>query len=74
MNREVAEFMVFVVEQVANRFYAGDHATAYLAMKSSGVWRFFIDTYDTSHTVGVDYLLEDVQKWFDKSEVAYERC
>lgn len=69
MSREVAEFMIFIVEQVANRFFSGDQATAYLTMKSSGLWAFFTDTYDTSHTVGIEYLLEDAEKWFAQSGV-----
>jgi len=71
MSREVAEFMIFVVEQVANRFFGGDQAAAYLAMKSSGLWAFFSDTYDTSHTLGTEYLLEDAERWFTRSGVKY---
>jgi hypothetical protein len=71
MSREVAEFMIFVVEQVANRFFDGNQVAAYLAMKDSGLWDFFSDTYDTSHTVGVEYLLQDAKEWFARSGVAY---
>jgi hypothetical protein len=71
MSREVAEFMVFVVEQVARRFFAGDQVRAYDTMRASGLWDFFSGTYETSHTLSVEYLMEDAQQWFDKSGVAY---
>ena len=71
MSKEVAEFMIFVVEQVANRFFAGDQSAAYLAMKKSGLWAFFSDTYETSHTLGVAYLMEDAENWFAKSGISY---
>jgi len=64
MRKEVADFMVFVVEQTANRLFAGDQVAAYAAMRDSGLWDFFVSTYDTSHTVGVDYLMEDAERWF----------
>lgn len=69
MNKEVADFMVFIVEQVANRFFASDQAAAYIAMKDSGLWDFFSDTYDTSHSLGVEYLMDDAEKWLKKSGV-----
>jgi len=71
MSKEVAEFMIFVVEQIANRFFAGDQSTAYAVMKESGLWEFFSDTYETSHTVGVTYLMEDAENWFTRHGVDY---
>jgi hypothetical protein len=69
MNKEVADFMVFIVEQVANRFFAGDQAAAYITMKDSGLWDFFSDTYDVSHSLGVEYLMDDAEKWLKKRGV-----
>ncbi|MDR1013372.1 MAG: DUF3791 domain-containing protein [Coriobacteriales bacterium] len=69
MSREVAEFMVFIVEQVANRFFEGNQSAAYVAMQDSGLWAFFSDTYDVSHTLGVEYLLEDAERWFVRNGV-----
>jgi len=63
--------MVFVVEQVAGRFFSGDQAKAYLIMRESGLWDFFSDTYDSSHTLGVDYLMQDAENWFTKHGVEY---
>jgi hypothetical protein len=71
MSREVAEFMVFVVEQIARRFFNGDRALAYESMQSSGLWTFFSNTYSTSHSLSVDYLMDDAQRWFDKKGISY---
>jgi hypothetical protein len=70
MNREVAEFMIFLVEKIADRFFDGDQSAAYIAMKDSGLWSFFSDTYDTSHTLGVEYLVKDAETWFIRNGVA----
>jgi len=71
MSKEVAEFMIFVVEQIANRFFAGDQFTTYAVMKESGLWQFFSDTYETSHTVDVAYLMEDAENWFARYGIDY---
>jgi hypothetical protein len=72
MSKEVADFMIFIVEQIANRFFGGSQPVAYAAMKESGLWDFFSKTYETSHTVGVDYLLRDASEWFDRNGVSYD--
>lgn len=69
MDKKVADFMIFTVEQVANRFFDSDQQTAYLAMRKSGLWEFFSDTYETSHTVGVEYLMQDAEEWLTRSGV-----
>jgi hypothetical protein len=69
MSKEVAEFMVFIVERVALRFFQGDQPTAYAVMKDTGLWDFFVNTYDTSHTLGVEYLMEEAQDCFAKRGV-----
>jgi hypothetical protein len=36
-------------------------------MRETGLWEFFSETYDTSHTVGVDYLMQDAEEWFKRN-------
>ena len=62
--------MVFIVEMVASRFFHGDQAKAYAAMRETGLWDFFSATYDVSHTLGVDYLMQDAEKWLSRGSDA----
>jgi hypothetical protein len=64
MTRNIACFMVYVTERIAERFFAYDSARAYREMRSSGLWQFLVDTYDVSHTLSTEYLLEDAREWF----------
>jgi hypothetical protein len=38
-------------------------------MQSTRFWNFLVETYETSHTLSVEYLLEDASEWFSESGV-----
>jgi hypothetical protein len=67
MDKKVADFMIFITEKIAQRFCNGDSAQAYDLMQATGFWRFLVETYGTSHTLSVEYLLEDAAEWFSRS-------
>ncbi|GHT78449.1 hypothetical protein FACS1894104_1650 [Actinomycetota bacterium] len=69
MDKKVADFMIFITEKIAQHFFDGDSARAYDLMQSTGFWDFLTSTYSTSHTLSVEYLLEDATEWFLKSGV-----
>jgi hypothetical protein len=69
MDKKIADFMVFITEKVAQRFFDGNSAQAYATMKSTGFWSFLVDTYATSHSLSTEYLLEDASEWFAKHGV-----
>ncbi len=64
MSREVMEYMVWVVELVAVEFFQNDKTAAYHALKSSGLWDIYINHYDTTHTLGKEYLVDEIREYF----------
>ena len=64
MSTEIMEYMVWVVEIVAKEFFAGDKALAYNALKEQEVWDLYIDHYDVTHTLGKEYILNEIREIF----------
>jgi hypothetical protein len=58
------EYLVWIIEIVAAQFFAGDKTAAYHALKNSGLWDIYIEHYETTHTLGKEYLLEEIEAYF----------
>ena len=63
INRDIMEYMVWVVEIVAAEFFGRDKSAAYTALKENGLWDIYIDHYDTTHTLSQEYLLEEIRDY-----------
>jgi hypothetical protein len=59
MDKTTMEFMVWVVEIVAAKYFDRDKTAAYRAMNRSGLWDIYAENYDTTHTLGAEYILEE---------------
>ena len=64
MTLEVMEYVVWVIEITAREFFGGDKTTAYDKLKNSGLWSLYTDHYDTTHTLGAEYILEEIREYF----------
>ena len=64
MNLEVMEYMVWVIEIISAEFFKGDKTAAYDALKSSEIWDLYIEHYDVTHTLGKEYLLDEIRETF----------
>ena len=64
MSHEVMEYMVWVVEIAAREFFKKDKTSAYDALKKSGIWDLYVEHYDVTHTLGAEYLLEEMRESF----------
>jgi hypothetical protein len=53
----------------ASEFFHNDKASAYHSLKNSGLWDIYVSHYDTTHTLGKEYLLEEIREYFLKHEV-----
>jgi len=69
INMEIMEYMVWVIEVVSAEFFKGDKTSAYNALKGSGLWDIYVDHYDTTHTLGKEYLLNEIHEYFKEHEV-----
>ena len=64
MSFDIMEYMVWVVEIASAEFFNKDKTAAYDALKSSGLWDIYVEHYDVTHTLGAEYLLDEMRKHF----------
>jgi hypothetical protein len=67
---DVMEYMVWVVEIASEEFFTRDKTAAYDALISSGLWDIYIENYDVTHTLGAEYLLDEMREYFPAHGVA----
>ena len=64
INADIMEYLVWVVEITSAEFFEKDKTRAYEALKKSGLWNIYITHYDTTHTLGKEYLLDEIREYF----------
>ena len=69
MNIDVMEYLVWIIEITAIEFFNGDKTAAYESLKSSGLYQLYIESYETTHTLGREYLVEEIKEYFTVSGV-----
>ena len=66
---EIMEYMVWIVEITAANFFYNDKTAAYDALKGSGLWNIYVEHYESTHTLGIEYLLNEIKEYFDTNGV-----
>jgi hypothetical protein len=69
MNKAVADYMIWVIEIVARRYFSGDKGEAYCALVDSGIWDCYVDNYDVTHSLGSQYILAEIGERFKELEI-----
>lgn len=69
ISMEIMEYMVWMVEIVATEFFANDKAAAYHTLRNSELWDIYVSHYDTTHSLGKEYLLNEIKEYFTGHEV-----
>ena len=69
INMEIMEYLVWLIEITAAEFFNGDKTAAYEAMKNSGLYQIYTDSYETTHTLGREYLLDEIKQYFTANGV-----
>jgi len=64
MSPAVKDFLVYVIELCAERYFSGSKTIAYNQLKNTDQLSFYKDTYDTSHTLSSEYILEEIKEKF----------
>jgi hypothetical protein len=62
MDVKTKDFLVYVINIMAVELFGGRKDLAYSALRDSGLLEFYADTYETSHTLGSEYLLEEIKE------------
>ena len=71
MSLEKMEYVIWVIEITAAQFFNGDKTMAYDMLKNSTLWDLYTDNYDTTHTLGSEYILDEINEYFIKNEVIF---
>ena len=71
MNLEIMEYVVWVIEITAREFFGGDKTTAYDNLKNSVLWDLYTEHYDVTHTLGSEYLLDEMREYFIENGVKF---
>jgi len=66
MSLAVKDFLVYVIELCAERFFGGNKTIAYNQLKRTNQLSFYKETYDTSHTLSSGYILEEIKEKFSE--------
>ena len=69
MHLNVMEYLVWVIEITAHEFFNGDKTAAYEILKSSGLYQIYIDSYETTHTLGREYIIDEIREYFTANGV-----
>jgi len=69
MSAEIMEYVVWIIEIAAMEFFNGDKTTAYDTIKKSKLWKLYTDHYETTHTLGKEYIVEEMREIFCKREL-----
>jgi len=64
MSLAVKDFLVYVIELCAERYFGGSKTIAYKQLKNTNQLSFYRETYDTSHTLPSEYLLDEIREKF----------
>jgi hypothetical protein len=64
MTQTIKDFLVYIIELCAERFFNGDKSLAYKQLKDANQLLFYEETYDTSHTLSSEYILEEIKEKF----------
>ena len=67
MKHEIMEYIVWVIEIAAAEFFGGDKTSAYAALKKCGLYDVYIDNYETTHTLGREYILNEIKERLETS-------
>ena len=69
MDLDTMEYMVWIVEIAAAEFFNKDKTAAYDALKVSGLWDIYVQHYDVTHSLGAEYLLNEMREHFPANGV-----
>ena len=60
-NKEVTEFMIWIIEITAREFFSNDKTKAYNVLKDTGILNSYADTYDVTHTLSATYIIDELR-------------
>jgi len=66
---EIMEYMVWLIEIVADEFFEKNKNAAYSTLVECGLWDIYVDNYDTTHSLGKEFIINEIHEYFLEHEV-----
>jgi len=70
MSKKVMDWMIWVVDIVSDSLYNGDKTVGYDMLKKYGIFDWYVEHYEVTHSLGKEYLLNEVQEIIKKGGIA----
>jgi hypothetical protein len=64
ISTDIMEYLVWVVEITSAEFFKKNKTLAYETLKNCGLWDIYATHYETTHTLGKEYLLNEIREYF----------
>jgi len=61
MLKAEKDFSVFIINVIANELFDGRKDVAYDYLQKTGLLSFYITTFETSHTLSKEYIVQEVR-------------
>ena len=68
-NVEVSEFIIWVIEITAMEIFNNDKTKTYNILKDTGILNAYVDTYDVTHTLSANYIVDEIKNILKSKEV-----
>jgi hypothetical protein len=52
----------------AERLFDNNKSSAYIELKKAGILNYYAETFDVSHTLGSEYLLNEIKTLLNKNK------
>jgi hypothetical protein len=62
INKEIMEYLVWVIELTAGEFFGSNKVHAYKILKDHGILDLFVQSYDVTHTLGASCIIEEIRE------------
>ena len=69
MTKQVMDWLVWVIEIVSENLCGGDKTKAYDMLKQNGILDWYEEHYELTHSLGQEYLLEEVREIVGKGGI-----
>ena len=62
IKTEIMEYLVWIIELASNEYFNGNKTLTYNTLKNTGIWDLFIQNYEVTHTMGANYVMDEIRE------------
>ena len=61
MSKKVADWIIWIIDIISDDMCDGDKTKGYLLLKQNGIIDWYTQNYETTHSLGKEYLIDEVK-------------